>query len=230
MVQNLNYSSMGSPSDKNGILEQIEPQKDVQRLVYSMLGLTPHKEFINGIEKMAYSRISKPLFTYEYVMQIKSLLDGFLSYSVQVSRWEDKRIKRHAKEFALSMVRNLAIQGDDNYISEKTWKKILDVHSTKDGWDKFGIKWDFDKSVNHSMLQLVRDANEEAEQAIVFVPIVREIIVLVEGSLGKGYASYFNQLGMMPTMLGEMRTESTTIDGRNQNVTGAITGGEQQWK
>jgi hypothetical protein len=155
---------------------------------------------------------------------------------VQVTRWETERINSHVREFSCGLIRLLATTGDDAYISEHSWRLILSVHTqpeTKDdkaGWERHGIVWNLDSPVSSRLLSYVKDPSEEVEQTLLFHNIVRQFMVLLEGSLNKGFASQNSELGQLPKIMSDtMTSQSTIIERADSGKSNASVTGGQQW-
>jgi hypothetical protein len=228
MIQQ-SYGVQYSPTtNKNELLSQINSAESVQTLINSYLGLAAMQTVGDKhMKEVNLVRISRPLFTYEFVHQLRAIIDGFLNFSIQFSRWEHDRIIMHCKRCGIHLTRFIATSGDDNYISEKDWQIILQIHDSEGGWGKFGITWEYNKPVNSPMLMLVKNRNEELDQIHFYSLMVRNIIALIEGSMNKGYANEFDPMGQLPKVSTEIRQENTVI--RDATTPQQPQQGGQQW-
>lgn len=224
-----------APQDKAGILQQLDPARDVDRIILALLGLTSTTDKTGSLR---LSRISQPVFTYEYVMQLQGMIEGFLSFTTQVSRWEEARIREHTRQATLALLRNIATHGDDNYISSASWSRILEISyldkqngkETGNGWEAIGHTWHYNDPVRYDMLKLVRSPNEEADQGLIFGTLLRQFAALIEGSLAKGFAQKHNPHGMLPSLLGEIHNESLVVrDQMGEKTPTPIIGGKDTW-
>lgn len=232
-IMSSGVSQYATNQDKRDLLDQLNPSKELQNIINSMLGLNVSIVRNGNREDIITVRTNKPMFTDEYVRDIGTDLSYTLNFTIQVSRFEQERIYTKIHGYLHALRRDLATHGDDNYISHDSWKKILDIHADKvyynektgewsqtqkdgykvvSGWYRFGIKWDYNKPVNCDMLQLVKTDNEERDQAIKFLKIIHTFSAIMEASYNKSYSSANQQqLGMLLYALGEIRTETTNI-------------------
>lgn len=223
---------IGAPIDKTGILERVNPRPDIEQFMENILGLKRITENIEGRKVETIKRINRPMFTYEYALTLQRDIMPAMSFTVQVTRWQKERIKLNCLSCMQSVCKSLAIHGDENYISPQTWEKIREYD--RDGvWtkDALGVVWDYHKPVTYDMLILTKNENEEAEQILEFQKIMRQLILLIEGSMNKGYAADdYQQMGQFPSMMAETYRETTRLDGlSNIRPPGMTGGGEQQW-
>ena len=226
-----NYAVQYAPNtNKNELLAQINSADEVQRLINSYLGLAPIETVgDNKMKQLTMRRISRPIFTYEIVHQLRSIVDGFLNYAIQFSRWEHERIMNHCRRCGAHLTKFYATTGDDNYISERSWALILQIHNSDGGWKQFGVTWEYDKPVNSTMLNLVRQPNnDETDQTAFYSLSIRNIISLIEGSFNKGYAHQLDSLGQLPKVSTEIRQENTVIRDMSTQPQTPPQGG-QQW-
>lgn len=212
-------SIIGAPIDKTGVLEQVNPRKDVDLFLLNLLGLSYRDEYNAQNQKTTVlRRITRPLFTYEYAIMLQRDLLPAMSFTTQVSRWEREHIIRQIRLTVRPIIKSLAVHGDDNYVSPRTWARIEDYESMgvwrprEDGG--VGIAWKRDMPVTYRMLELTRDLDEEAEQSLEMQKLISQIIQYIFASLNKGYASDPSQvMGMFPSMLGEVIRETQTMQG-----------------
>ena len=228
-----NYATQyAPPTNKTELLAQINSADEVQRLINSYLGLSPIETVgDNKMRQVSMRRISRPIFTYEFIQNhLRTIIDGYLNFSIQFSRWERERITIHCLRSAVSLGNLYATIGDDNYISERSWALILQIHNSEGGWKQFGVTWEYDKPVNSTMLNLVRQpVNDETDQTAFYSLSNRNIIALIEGSFNKGYAHALDSLGQLPKVSTEIRQENTVIRDMTTPTAAPAQGG-QQWK
>lgn len=216
------------PTNKNELLAQINSSESVQSIINSYLGLAPLQSVNDKMFKQVeLRRISRPIFTYEFVHQLRAIIDGFLNFSIQFSRWENDRIMIHCQRLGIDLARFFSTTGDDNYISEQDWNMILIVHQSEGSWKQYGITWEYDKPVNSAMLSLVKNRNEELDQTHFYALSIRNILSLVEGSFNKGFAHQMESLGQLPRVSTEIRQENTVI--RDATPQQQPQGSNQQW-
>lgn len=219
-------TQMYAPSEnRSSILDSISPQGDIDKILSNLLGLKTVPRNEKGKTIYISVRASKPEFTEEYVRDLASDLSQFLNFTVQVSRFEQRKINQKVGHYLLSLTQDLATHGDDNYISDDTWHKILAVHEQyividgeqRSGWYRFGINWTYNSPVTFDMIKLVKDFDEEKDQGVKFSKHISTFGTLIEASLSKSFSSQFSDNGMIARLLGEVRTESSTL--RNEEQT-----------
>lgn len=221
-----------NPPDGAGILEITNPSKEVDRLMLTFLGLGFSQSKKDGKKVVRIFRNNKPTFTDEFVRNLIKDILQFVNYTTQVSRSTDKRIKRHVGNYLVALSRSLAAQGDDNYISDNTWSKILEIHHAKfededgnmqNGWLRFGVEWDYDQPVRFEMLKYnVKDFTEEVDQAMDFKRIIRSLAPFLEASLSKSFSGENDAMGMTVSALGQIRSETQTITGEKAKKRGSL--------
>jgi hypothetical protein len=228
-MQTYNSTSYASPINKAEILDQINSEREVIRMINNFLGIAIVEAESNGMRKMVNRRICRPTFTYEFTHQLKGLIDGFLNFAIQVSRWEAVTINTHLNRVGNHLTLFLATSGDDNYISEESWNKIIEIQRSEGGWRKFNITWDYDNPVTYPMLTLVRELDEEADQDIFFSLVVKEVLALIQGSMNKGFAMTHDSMGQLPKLMSEIKQEQSVIRDSNAQNVQSMTGGNNQW-
>ena len=222
------------PPDGASILQILNPDKEIEQLMYSFLGLQKMKTKTSSFVE----RINKPTFTDEYIRDLIKDVRQFVNFTTQVSRYEDKRIKQHVGKYLLSLKSSLATQGDDHFISDETWEKIMEVHNAsweddndkdkdgkaklKSGWAKFGIDWDYNKPVRFEMLKGLKNFEEEVDQTVNFIRLIQALAPFLEGSLNKSFSGSHDAMGMMLSSLGEMRRETQTFTGDKKKRSGSL--------
>ena len=233
MEQDTIVQNYGGIRDPASILEAIDPQKDVDDIVYRILGLERRYSVEGSKTKMYIKRVNKPDFTDEYARQLGNDLKSFLNYTIQVSRFTDEVINRQVGNFLLELLNDLCTHGDDHYISDATWKRVLQIHDSKfidenqreqSGWYKFGIEWNYDKPITNDMISLVKNSDEEVDQSIKFGKILKEFGAIILASFNKSYSSNGEQLGMVLQALGEMRQERIAVREQPQENKGGFLG------
>jgi hypothetical protein len=217
----MNYSEQSQavqglpPSDGASILDSINPEADVIRIINNFLGLKISVKVNGGTRTTSIVRVNKPEFTDEFVQNIGSDLYQLLNFTIQVSRFQDKDIKQKVGKFLLSLTKDFATHGDDNYISDETWARIIEVHNSEltekgagKGWDKHGINWRYNDPVNYDMIRYVKDFREEVDQIVKFRKYIVTIGAIVNASFNKSFSSNHNELGMVLRAIREIRTET----------------------
>lgn len=207
------------PEDRSSLLDSINPEADIDKIMTNLLGIKVMPKIEKG-QKIYFSRrVSKPEFSEEYIRDLTSDLARFLNFTVQVSRFEQKKINKKVGSYLLALGQDFATHGDDNYVSDDTWQKILDIHDQKfivnneekSGWVQFGINWSYNQPVTFDMIRLVKDFDEEKDQSVKFSKHIATFGTIIEASLNKSFSKDFAENGMIARLLGEVRTESTTL-------------------
>ena len=205
------------PADASSMLQFLNPKDEIEQVLLSMLGLQKETVRINGVLKTQIRRVNKPMFTDEYARTLVSDLNGFLNYTIQVSRFDDAEIKRKVGGYLKKLVTSLCTHGDDAYVSTETWKKIIQIHESENdessytGWLSFGINWDYNDPVNNEMVSNVKDYSEELDQAIEFDRLVSKFSGVVHASFNKSFSPSAHTAGMLLNSMTDIRTESQVI-------------------
>jgi hypothetical protein len=226
--------------DKGSILEYINPQSDVVNIINNMLGLhvvySKEKNKEGGI-KILTTRISKPEFTKEYVMGLAKDLNVFLNFTIQVSKFGEEKVNTKMRNYMLALAKDLCTDADDNFISNNSWQKILNIHHDgmtdkngqfHSGWERFGIIWKINDPVDYQMLQLVKDFQEEVDQVIKYEKISATLSAIIEASFNKSSSVRSQEVGMLLLALGEMRSESTILKEKEEKKKGFFGFGKKE--
>jgi hypothetical protein len=225
-----------APPDGASILEALNPARELHGLMLTFLGLTSETHRQNGKAVTTLTRNNKPTFTDEFVRNLIKDIQQFVNLTTQVSRFEDKRIKQHVGQYLLALKSSLATQGDDHFISDDTWRQILEIYHAKfqtknekgeleavNGWKRFGISWDYDRPVRYEMLLYgVKDVKEEVDQSFDFKRLIRALAPFLEASLNKSFSGNMDSTGMLLRSLGEMRTETQTFTSDKKKRGGSL--------
>jgi hypothetical protein len=234
MYSDQTTTSFNGIADKNSILESINPFNDIETIQNQLLGLRKVTQKDGGSVKTYYRRIAKPLFTDQYVYSLVEDLSLLLNFTVQVSIFKEQQINKKVANYLLSLNHNLGTHGDDAYISDDSWDKIMEIHQQKytveingvpklvSGWFKFDITWDYDKPVTSDMLKKVKDEKEEVDQNTIFEKIRATYSTIIHASLNKSYSGDADTMGMLIASMAEMRKENTVI--RPQQESGGLGG------
>lgn len=228
------------PPDGASILQILNPEQEIVNLMLSFLGLS----YATDKKLTRYVRNNKPYFTDEFVRNLIKDVRHFVNFTTQVSRYDDKRIKKHVGNYLLALKSSLCTQGDDHFISDRTWANIMQVYNAtyeeeidgkkveQNGWKRFGIIWDYNDPVRFEMLQFgIKDFDEEVDQSFDFERIIRSLAPFLEGSLSKSFAGERDAMGMLLSSLGEMRRETQTFTGEKKKRTGSLfkTNDNEDW-
>lgn len=203
--------------DNTSLLEYLNSREDIAEILNYMLGLQVITVISGGRPMQRIVRVNRPLFTDEYTRNIVGDLRAFLNFTIQVTRFDKREIVLKVSNYLRKLVMSLCTHGDDAYISELTWQKILDIHESemKDnkpaGWETFDISWSYDDPVNSEMVLLVKDFNEERDQAVEFDRIVSKFSSMIHASFNKSFSPNDTTAGMLLGSMKEIRTESQVI-------------------
>ena len=213
--------------DPSSILEQINPEVIIQKIADDWHGIVRKTVRDGARTKTVVTRMHKPLFTDECIQYLISDLKQQLNFTVQVSRFDEERILVRIGTYRRALARYLATHGDDHYISEHSWKTIVDIHNSEGSWEKQGFTWEFNDPVKHEMLSLVKDESEEVDQAIHFEKIITSLSTLLEASIRKSYAGHQHEGGMLLAALQEIKKE-TAVMKETQSQSGGLSFGKKQ--
>ena len=220
--------------NKENLLRQLDPKYVIEELKLHFLGLT--KVYDKDYDKIRSDtkRISKPMFTYEFVQnELLYILTTKLNFMVQVSRFDKKEILRRIYQDDKRLINLLATEGSKYYISDKQWEMIMKLHENKqlvevtttdeDGnekkklewqsyWKRNGINWKYDMPVDNQMIEMTLVKNDDdSNKWNIFHSLRAGITTLSFASFNKSYAAAEGLKGMFVEMLGDIRKESTVL-------------------
>jgi len=232
-METYNIQEQSSFADKESILRQIDPKSTIEDLKLHFLGLKreSYKDGNTLVTKIV--RISKPMFTYEFVQnQLMFILNSKLNYVIQVSRFTEDEILKRIRADDDRLCLTLA-EGCKHYITDAQWNKILELHDNKapmqdlndewileDGklklfsyWERNGFKWDYNKHVDSKMQEMTKLGHLYSSSMFAILAQIRSAITsLTFASYNKSFADkLFSQNGMLVGMLGEMKKETSVL-------------------
>lgn len=227
-------TSQYAPSGQgSNILREINSSQDISNFLYRLLGLYYQEDRDGGRVIRTIVRNNKPLFTDEFVYELGTILQLNLNYTIQFSTFDGKGIEQAVGRVIEALNELFHLQGDDNYVSNLTWQKIVEIHEKKkpnqsSGWEDLGIKWKYDSPVTYEMINRsnIRDNSEENDQTVQFATLIFSLRNIIKASLRKSFSDQRDILGMLPKAIGEIRTESQII--RDKEKKNAIFGNKNE--
>jgi hypothetical protein len=232
-METYNIQEQGSFTDKESILRQIDPKATIEDLKLHFLGLKRESYKDGTVMRTKVVRISKPMFTYEFVQnQLMLILNAKLNYVVQVSRFTEDEILRRIMADDKRLCLTLA-EGCKHYITDAQWNKILELEDNKaplkdlndewvvndrgepklfSYWQRNGFNWDYNKPVDNKMQEMTKISSNTSSSMFAVLSQIRSAITsLTFASYNKSFADNFNQNGMLVGMLGEMKKETSVL-------------------
>lgn len=207
------------------VVTELDPVKEINRICEHLLGISIVTDRDNsGQQKIYTKRLSRPFFTEEYVNHIRYILFSYLNNINAFTRFEDKTIETMCNNISRAVTDSLANDGDKDFISHKTWMRILAIHDSNDnikgnfntqkisGWSKHGVDWQYDKPVTKEMVDYCKDLDEEADQVIIFELIRGSMSRLIKSVYNRSLRMH-NNYGMSWSGLQGMRSESYANQG-----------------
>jgi len=195
-TDNVVHTSSAPMTTIKNVLELIESNPTITDLYYRMSGYAKSAHKGNTI----VVRQRPPRFTDEFTEETVMVLRSFSNPVTAQTDWGVDDIKLHLRDMGHSLIEFFATKGDDNYISEYSWAKIIDKHRTGktveqgknqiyvSGWYKdLNYNWDRHKPVSIQMLQSVKDRDEDADQFIVMREIFWQIYPFLDASLRRSW-------------------------------------------
>lgn len=204
---------------QKSIIEELDPRKDIHKITEQLLGIFVITEQDSGKVKVTQKRLNRPLFSEEFVSHVKFTLFSYMNNTNAFSKYDPDAIKIRMLNISAEIVELFATHGNDEYISQKTWLKILKIHDSTDGiegnskqqvksgWEQFGIKWTYDSPVTSEMVSYVKEFDEEEDQAVIFMNATRSICRTVE-SVFRRSLEMPDSYGMFTSALAGMRNEN----------------------
>jgi len=220
-MEDYNIQASGSFSDKESVLRQIDPKATIEDLKLHFLGLRRETYRDGNVLREKIVRISKPMFTYEFVQnQLMLILNSKLNFVIQVSRFRDEEIRRRIRADDERLCLTLA-EGKKYYISNKQWNRILELHDNviendegikQTYWQRNGMDWEYNKAVDNKMVEMTHEDNIDSGEMYAVLSQIRSAITsLTFASYNKSYADKDAINGMLVGMLGEIRKESSVV-------------------
>lgn len=224
--------------DKSYIKYVVDGRDVTDHLQTTMLGLVIQEKKDGNKSETIVFRKYKPIFTDEYASSFIQNLGFFANPVVSTSTFTDEQINHKLMHFLNGALKDLLIHGDDHYISSRSWKLILDIHSAKmrvkgkdgkeklvSGWYRHEIPWHYDAPVTEDMLSLVKDYDEECDQSAIFKKLMTEISPFVHASMNKS----LNHLSVSALSETHRITQSSNYSGeQKRGITSRIFGSSKQ--
>jgi hypothetical protein len=209
--------------DKGTMLSIINPKDDIIAFQNDLLGIEVVTYKDGGQYKTEIKRINKPVFTDEAVKELTRHIKSSLNFTVQVTRFTEDQIKDQMCSLLKTTNLWLNTIGNDHYISDAVWDKIIDIHEHKvdslSGWTQFGINWKYNSPVTFDMLKRIELKQQEVEndQTVVFGHILSELKIMSLASLNKSIAIDGKQIqGQLLKAFTDSHSETTTIQSNNE--------------
>lgn len=218
---------LGTPQDRSSLIERFNPEPIIQPIIDQLLGIKTVRVRSGSTEQFTRSRYSKPMFAEEYVRVIEGILYGYVNNVTSFTKYDPEQIRLKLENAFKAQGSSLATDGDDNFISQETWKTILAIHESgyyekqngKDvfvsGWNRFNINWTYDSPVTADMLIGVKDPSEVVGQEVTFELVAQSIRSAIHSCFNRSLEMPDKRYGMTTNLVGE-----TTIE-KNNNTTGS---------
>lgn len=217
---------LSTPQDRSSLIERFNPEPIIQPIVDQLLGIKTIRSRSGSAEQFIRSRYSKPLFAEEYVRVVEGILYGYVNNVTSFTKYEPEQIRLKLENAFKAQGSSLATDGDDSFISQETWKRILAIHESgeyetdngkrifRSGWNRFNVNWTYDSPVTADMLIGVKDPDEVVGQEVTFELVAQSIRSAVHSCFNRSLEMPDKRYGMTTNLVGE-----TTIE-KNNNTTG----------
>lgn len=217
-------NNSGFSTEGSSFIQELDPRKVIPLICDQLLGIQVKQEQDGNILKTTAKRYSKPIFTEEFVSQIRHTLFGYINDVTSFSLYKEEDIARRMKNLGKELVTLFAIAGNDHYISEQTWQSILIIHDAKNdgtkekGWAKW-LKWDYDKPVTYEMISYVKNMDENVDQEVTFMQVSSQLRRIIE-SVYRRSTLMPDSYGMMPSLINNTHSESYQANKQMQQLAG----------
>lgn len=196
--------------DKTGILDSIDSSRIIYEIQLKFLGLERVTKSDGTSTSTKTKRNNKPIFTEEYTREFITNFLAVLNYTVQASRFDKEQINDKMYRLMSSMRSSLATKGEDHYISDKLWDRILEIQEAN-GWELIGIDWKYDQPVSSRIVSYLKKLPEfrceRVNQTSVFESITSYADPLIHASINKSWATK-EHIGMLLQMLTDTHRET----------------------
>lgn len=225
------YAPIYGNYDRNSIIERLDASKNIPVIVEHLLGIRIVNSRSGAKVETTTIRFNQPTFTEEFVRMVEHQLNGYVNSLFTFTKFDPEAIQMRIRNIGLSITRLFALTGNDHFISESSWKKIMKVHDNKwtdpvskvelSGWSNPNIKisWDYNKPVTMEMLSLIKDFDEDCDQDVIFEQISHHMRRMIDASYRRS-SSLSDELGMAFSVLAGTTQE--------RNVTSSTQQMEQQ--
>ena len=233
MAQEQVIRQISNPQDRSSLIERFNPEPIIQPIIDQMLGIKSTKAQSGSSITVIRSRYSKPIFTEEFTRVVEGILYGYVNNVTSFTKFSAEEIRLKLMNAFMAQGFSLATDGDDNFISQQTWKRILDIHESKyvveengkevikSGWYRFGVNWTYDSPVTTDMLIGVKDPDEVVGQEATFELIAQSLRASIHSCFNRSVSMPDNKYGMTTDLIKE-----TTIE---KNTNAVSNNGEQTW-
>lgn len=227
-MSNESYAPIYGNYDRNSIIERLDASKNIPIIVEHLLGIRIVNSRSGAKVETNTVRFNQPTFTEEFVRMVEHQLNGYVNSIFTFSRFEPEAIQMRIRNIGKSITRLFALTGNDHFISENSWKRIMAIHdkkwidpkdkTEKSGWctPSININWDYNKPVTMEMLSLVKDFDEDCDQDIIFEQISHQMRRMIDASYRRS-SSLSDELGMMTSVLAGT-TQERNVTSSSQQV------------
>lgn len=216
--------TLGQPQDRSSLVERFDPTPIITPIIEQMLGIRTVVSQDTTKRVFTYKRNNQPIFTEEYTRVIEGILRGAVNNVVSFSKFDKEEIRLRVINMFKTHGDSLATMGNDHFISQQTWRRILEVHESgkyvdenkvvHSGWERFNITWDYNSPVTYDMVEDIKDFDEQVGQEVTFSIIAQTIRTNIAACLNRSLAMPDNYYGMMTNLVGE-----TTVEQNNNSLT-----------
>lgn len=222
---------LNTPQDRSSIIERFNPEPIIQPIVDQLLGIKTVKTRSGSSEQLLRSRYSKPLFAEEYVRVVEGILYGYVNNVTSFTKYQPEQIRLKLENAFKAQGSSLATDGDDNYISQETWKRILAIHESGEyvlnettktkvfssGWNRFNVNWSYDSPVTADMLIGVKDPDEVVGQEVTFELVAQSVRSAIHSCFNRSLEMPDKKYGMTTNLVGETTMEKNNNNTNDQN-------------
>lgn len=179
------------------VLELIESDKIIEDIFVKMSGLQRTER--QG--QVFWIRARQPMFSDDYTLFIISTLRTYSNPVTTLTTWTKEEINKRLEGIMSSLLDNITMHGNDNFISQATWKKIITKHRQfqiikvveaddvvkeykVSGWyEELNQDWNENAPVTSMMVHQTKDPLETFEQSDIFSVIWESAFIFIDASL-----------------------------------------------
>lgn len=233
-----------SPDVAQSLFSVLETKDTVSELLQYMLGIEILSSKDGNKAIVTAKRTNAPIFTEEYTRWLIQDIRSFSNNITTYTHFENDEIKIKIDSYLESLHLDMAVHGDDHFISQNSWDKILEIHDMgitidpksnikNSGWIIYNIDWSYNKPVTADMLNFIKDYDEEVDQGTKFERIFNVISTMCHAALNKS----LNHLTV--SAIGENYKETRTEHSAEQRRRGGgslfraakeVSEGGQEWQ
>jgi hypothetical protein len=218
-----------APQDRSSLIERFDPTPVIKPLIEQLLGIQMNSNKSASSTITTYKRVSRPMFSEEYVRVIEGILRGSVNNVISFSKFTPEQIRLRNINMFMTHGDSIGLEGNKHFISEETWQRVLDIHESGkndkgegSGWSRYGIEWKYDSPVTYDMVRSIKDHEELVGQEVDFAILAQNIRGLITACIHRSLEMPDGKYGMTSNLIGE-----TTIE-KNQNTL-TQTGDQQTW-